>query len=91
MQCLFEEGRSAGCAILQIAWRLQYDEQPCRKNNCKKEWYVPVPATMRRDLHISCKKLNVKGVVFMPVITPNQKVNQTKMFGDEQCRNKTGG
>lgn len=30
----------------------------------------------------SCKKLNVKGVVFMPIITPNQKVNQTKMFGE---------
>src|SRR5213083_3623892 len=30
----------------------------------------------------SCKKLNVHGVVFMPIITPNQKVNQTKMFGD---------
>lgn len=31
----------------------------------------------------SCKKLNVKGVVFMPIITPNQKVNQTKWFGEE--------
>jgi len=30
----------------------------------------------------SCKKLNIKGVVFMPIITPKQKVNQTKMFGD---------
>jgi threonine dehydratase len=30
----------------------------------------------------SCKKLNVKGVVFMPIITPKQKVNQTKMFGE---------
>ncbi len=30
----------------------------------------------------SCKKLNVKGVVFMPVITPNQKINQTRMFGE---------
>lgn len=30
----------------------------------------------------SCKKLNVKGVVFMPIITPNQKVSQTKMFGE---------
>jgi threonine dehydratase len=29
----------------------------------------------------SCKKLNIKGVVFMPIITPNQKVSQTKMFG----------
>jgi len=31
----------------------------------------------------SCKKLNVKGVVFMPVITPNQKIKQTKMFGED--------
>lgn len=31
----------------------------------------------------SCKKLNVRGVVFMPVITPNQKVNQTRMFGEK--------
>jgi threonine dehydratase len=31
----------------------------------------------------SCKKLGVKGVVFMPVITPKQKVNQTKMFGED--------
>ena len=30
----------------------------------------------------SCKQLNIKGVVFMPIITPNQKVQQTKMFGD---------
>src|SRR5690242_19506264 len=31
----------------------------------------------------SCKKLNVHGVVFMPVITPKQKISQTKMFGEE--------
>jgi threonine dehydratase len=30
----------------------------------------------------SCKKLNIKGMVFMPSITPRQKVNQTKMFGE---------
>ena len=30
----------------------------------------------------SCKKLNCHGVVFMPVITPKQKVKQTKMFGE---------
>ena len=30
----------------------------------------------------SCKKLNVRGVIFMPIITPNQKVSQTKMFGE---------
>jgi threonine dehydratase len=31
----------------------------------------------------SCKKLKVKGVVFMPIITPKQKVNQVKMFGGD--------
>lgn len=30
----------------------------------------------------SCKKLGVKGIIFMPVITPRQKVTQTTMFGD---------
>lgn len=30
----------------------------------------------------SCKKLGVKGVVFMPIPSPQQKVNQTKMFGE---------
>jgi threonine dehydratase len=30
----------------------------------------------------SCKKLGVKGVVFMPIPSPQQKVNQTKLFGD---------
>jgi threonine dehydratase len=30
----------------------------------------------------SCKQLNLKGVIFMPVITPKQKVSQTKMFGE---------
>ena len=30
----------------------------------------------------SCKKLGVKGVVFMPIITPRQKIHQTKMFGE---------
>ena len=31
----------------------------------------------------SCKKLNAKGVVFMPIITPKQKISQTKMFGED--------
>jgi threonine dehydratase len=31
----------------------------------------------------SCKKLQIRGVVFMPIITPRQKVSQTKMFGDD--------
>ncbi len=39
----------------------------------------------------SCKKLNVKGVVFMPIITPKQKVTQTKMFGEENVEIKLVG
>ncbi|MGZ3886058.1 MAG: threonine ammonia-lyase [Flavisolibacter sp.] len=31
----------------------------------------------------SCKKLGVKGVVFMPIITPLQKVQQTRFFGED--------
>ncbi|RCH54296.1 threonine dehydratase [Mucilaginibacter hurinus] len=30
----------------------------------------------------SCKKLGTKGVIFMPEITPKQKVKQTQMFGN---------
>jgi threonine dehydratase len=39
----------------------------------------------------SCNKLNVKGVVFMPVITPNQKINQTRMFGEKNIEIKLVG
>ena len=39
----------------------------------------------------SCKKLSCKGVVFMPIITPNQKVSQTKMFGEEFIEVKLAG
>jgi threonine dehydratase len=39
----------------------------------------------------SCKKLEVKGVVFMPVITPNQKIGQTKMFGEHFIEVKLAG
>ena len=31
----------------------------------------------------SCKLLNIHGVIYMPAITPKQKINQVKMFGGE--------
>jgi threonine dehydratase len=31
----------------------------------------------------SCKQLNIKGVIYMPAITPKQKITQVKMFGGE--------
>src|SRR5574338_730032 len=39
----------------------------------------------------SCKKLGVNGVVFMPVITPHQKIHQTKMFGEDRVTIKLTG
>jgi len=39
----------------------------------------------------SCNKLKVHGVVFMPVITPNQKINQTRMFGESNIEIKLVG
>lgn len=34
----------------------------------------------------SCKKLDIKGVIFMPEITPKQKVKQTEMFGGDHIQ-----
>lgn len=39
----------------------------------------------------SCRKLGIRGVVFMPIITPKQKVNQTKMFGEDYIEIKLVG
>ncbi len=39
----------------------------------------------------SCKKLDIKGVVFMPVITPRQKINQTRMFGEDAIEIRLAG
>ena len=30
---------------------------------------------------LACQKLNVKGIVYMPVTTPQQKISQVRMFG----------
>ncbi|MCC6282073.1 MAG: threonine ammonia-lyase [Saprospiraceae bacterium] len=39
----------------------------------------------------SCKKLGAHGVIFMPVITPRQKVSQTRMFGEDSIEIKLVG
>lgn len=31
---------------------------------------------------LSCTKLKIKGIIFMPVVTPNQKIERVKYFGD---------
>jgi threonine dehydratase len=40
---------------------------------------------------MSCKLLNIKGFVYMPVTTPKQKVNQVKMFGKEMVEVRLEG
>ena len=39
----------------------------------------------------SCRQLQVKGVVFMPVITPKQKIAQTRMFGEDWIEIRLAG
>jgi threonine dehydratase len=39
----------------------------------------------------SCRKLHLQGVVFMPNITPKQKVDQTRMFGGDAVEIKLMG
>lgn len=39
----------------------------------------------------SCKAMKVKGVVFMPIVTPNQKVTQVEMFGEDWVEIKLVG
>lgn len=39
----------------------------------------------------SCNKLSIHGVVFMPVITPKQKITQTKMFGEDNIEIRLTG
>lgn len=39
----------------------------------------------------ACAKLKIKGVIFMPVITPNQKIERVKYFGDDYIEIKLIG
>lgn len=39
----------------------------------------------------ACKAMNIKGVVFMPIITPKQKVNQVNMFGGDNIEIRLTG
>lgn len=39
----------------------------------------------------SCRRLKASGIVFMPVITPKQKIEQTRMFGEEWIEIRLAG
>lgn len=36
-----------------------------------------------QGLAYACRKMGVKGIIFMPTTTPNQKIKQVKLFGKE--------
>jgi threonine dehydratase len=40
---------------------------------------------------LSCKLLKIKGTIYMPVPTPNQKIEQVKMFGEDFIEIKLEG
>ena len=40
---------------------------------------------------LSCTKLKIKGIVFMPVVTPTQKIERVKYFGDGYVQIKLVG
>ncbi len=53
-------------------------------NNERKQGIVCASAgNHAQGFAYSCKKLNIKGIVFMPVPTPKQKIEQVRMFGGE--------
>lgn len=58
---------------------------------CKKGVVCASAGNHAQGFAYSCKKLGVKGVVFMPIITPKQKVNQTQMFGEDHIEIKLVG
>ncbi|MBX2927838.1 MAG: threonine ammonia-lyase IlvA [Saprospiraceae bacterium] len=39
----------------------------------------------------SCRQLGLNGMVFMPVITPRQKISQTRMFGENSIEIRLAG
>ena len=40
---------------------------------------------------LSCTKLKIKGIIFMPIVTPNQKIERVKYFGDGYVQIKLVG
>ena len=60
-----------------------YNKMSSLTNDEKKHGIVCASAgNHAQGVALSCKLLKIKGVIFMPSPTPNQKINQVKMFGE---------
>ncbi len=61
-----------------------YNKMSSLKADEKKRGIVCASAgNHAQGVALSCKLLKVKGTIFMPSPTPNQKINQVKMFGED--------
>lgn len=61
-----------------------YNKMSSLNNNQKQRGIVCASAgNHAQGVALSCKLLQIKGTIFMPSPTPNQKINQVKMFGEE--------
>ena len=61
-----------------------YNKMSSLTNDEKKHGIVCASAgNHAQGVALSCKLLKIKGIIFMPLPTPNQKINQVKMFGED--------
>ncbi len=61
-----------------------YNKMSSLKDDEKKRGIVCASAgNHAQGVALSCKLLQIKGTIFMPSPTPNQKIEQVKMFGEE--------
>ena len=55
--------------------------QSLSDEECKRGIVCASAGNHAQGVAFSCKQLNIHGVIYMPAITPKQKINQVKMFG----------
>ncbi len=55
--------------------------QSLSKDQCQRGIVCASAGNHAQGVAFSCKLLNIQGVIYMPAITPKQKINQVKMFG----------
>ncbi len=55
--------------------------QSLNQEQCQRGIVCASAGNHAQGVAFSCKLLNIHGVIYMPAITPKQKINQVKMFG----------
>lgn len=92
-----------GCDV----WLKREDLTPVRSYKLRGAWNAMIKARERdpnsalfvcasagnhaQGVAYACRQLGVRGVIFMPVTTPQQKIDKTKVFGGDQIEIKLIG